>query len=311
MTDERCPRCGTINAIGSLFCENRSCRAYLAHVPVRPKTVMRSEAQTSPTEGRYPAHDVQDLTSRKCPSTAFSARGSGADGVWPSKIWTRRIVIGGLGVATAFGLGVGSFTAGWASSWSQVHAALAQLPRHTSTTAVSRPVNKHAQVSKTTVPHLETVKPAAVVHARTVTPASGSVTLTGTIQHGQILLKVWVASSPSGPLYPVDAILDTGAETPMVSGRLWSAMGDRPNGTTAFAGVGGSETVNTWPNIYVYPQDTPTQALIAGATIGGGLGRLPALAQEGVSVLLGQSWLQHATLTERGNTWTLTYDPQP
>lgn len=135
-------------------------------------------------------------------------------------------------------------------------------------------------------------------------------TLHGTIQNGQLQTIVWAGLSPSGPLYPVALMVDTGAQDTMVSGNFWKAMGDQPTGQpSSFSGIGGSETVQWWPNVWVYPQDKPINPIIAGGTEPGGINR-SVLGPEGIIILLGQNIISTGTLTQDGNYWTLKYPVQ-
>ena len=142
-----------------------------------------------------------------------------------------------------------------------------------------------------------------------VTPTlpAGVAQLSGKIVNGQLQTTVWVGLSPQGPLYPVLLMVDTGAQTTMVSGHLFQAMGDQPTGQTAtFSGIGGNESVGYWPNVYIYPQDKAVDPIIAGGTEPGGIFR-SVLGPEGISILLGQNIISTGSLTQQGSAWTLTY----
>ena len=160
-------------------------------------------------------------------------------------------------------------------------------------------------------PSVRPTPPASTAPQAPVVRASPAMAvISGTIQNAELQTTVWAGLSPNGPLYPVALMVDTGAVHTMISGKFWRAMGDRPNqGTTTFAGIGGSETVRYWPSVYVYPTDQPRHPIIDGATEPGGVQR-SALGPDGIIILLGQDVISTGTLVQTGTHWTLTYPVQ-
>lgn len=175
------------------------------------------------------------------------------------------------------------------------------------TSAQSRPVSPTPSVD-TIAPSSHPTTPASKpLQAPVVHMSSDTATLSGTIQNSQLQTVVWAGMTPTGPLYPVGLMVDTGATHTMISGKFWQAMGDHPNNaTTTFAGIGGNETVRYWPAVYVYPTDHARNPIIDGATEPGGVNR-SALGPEGIIILLGQDIISTGTLVQKGTHWTLTY----
>lgn len=337
----RCPRCGTIAVSGAEFCQNPDCLALLGSFSSRVQVPIAPDARTGPITSRMPKDDPQYVSVPKRRSASTLRGGKFAPRMSPHGRVPGWLVRGVLALAAVGLVGGAAYLAGRRAV---VPVAATASPSATQSPAVIAPHHRrdkphHSRKptapkneTRTTVPtHTSTasspVSSTPEITPRTTTtqnadgmgsttsptenPYPQGYTLTGQLQNNQIVIRVWVGLSPQGPLYPFQALVDTGAVHTMVSGRAWAAMGAAPTGQqSSFSGVGGSESVGYWPDVYVYPQDYPAHALLAGVTEPGGIGRT-TLPAEGIAVLLGQDWLQGARLTESGTTWTLTYQPQP
>ena len=319
-----CPKCGQPNPATSSICQNSACRVLMTTfgtpkmVEIAPDAPTASPAQKQPQDDQSyqsTAETDHDMTPAKP-----VLRGS------RSQKRPKRIGRWVIGVAAMIAVPV-VYAGGY---WQQIHTEMvAPVSGHLphiiikggiTGTAPKNPTQGITSVNgapsqavshyapKTTPKQSNPVGPLPTkVQPVVPTLPAGVAQLSGKIVNGQLQTTVWVGLSPQGPLYPVLLMVDTGAQTTMVSGHLFQAMGDQPTGQTAtFSGIGGNESVGYWPNVWIYPQDKATHAIIAGGTEPGGIFR-SVLGPEGISILLGQNIISTGSLTQQGSHWTLTY----
>ena len=319
-----CPKCGQPNPPTASICQNRACQVLVATFggakkpEIAPDAPTASPAQKQPQDEQsyQPVPEIDhDMTPAK-PVLRVSR----------SQKRTKRIGRWVIGVAAVLTIPV-VYAGGY---WQHIHTELTAgssghlphiiikggitgtapaNPTHGITSvngAPSQAVSHYAP--KTTPKQSNPVGPLPTkVPPPTPTLPAGVAQLSGKIVNGQLQTTVWVSLAPQGPLYPVLLMVDTGAQTTMVSGHLFQAMGDQPTGQTGtFSGIGGNESVGYWPNVYIYPQDKAIDPIIAGGTEPGGIFR-SVLGPEGISILLGQNIISTGSLTQQGSAWTLSY----
>ncbi len=322
-----CPKCGHKNQPTASICQNGACRVLMGTFGTPKMVEIAPDAHRSPTIEKGPSYDevvaavpeiARDMTPAK-PVLPVSR----------SQKRAKRIGRWVIGIAAVLTIPV-VYAGGY---WQHIHTELTagssthlphiiikggitgtapKNPTHGITSVNGTPSQAVSHYAPKTTPKQSNPVGPLPTKVQPVIPTvpAGVAQLSGTITNGQLQTTVWVGLSPQGPLYPVLLMVDTGAQTTMVSGHLWQAMGDQPTGQTAtFSGIGGNESVGYWPNVYVYPQDKATHAIIAGGTEPGGIFR-SVLGPEGISILLGQNIISTGSLTQQGSAWTLTYPVQ-
>ena len=322
-----CPKCGHENPATASICQNSACRALMTTFGTPKKAEIAPDAHRSPTIEKW----TQDDQSYQ-PTVEIERNATPDKPVLPvarSQKRPKRIGRWVIGVAAVLTIPV-VYAGGY---WQHIHTELTagssgHLPHiiikgGITGTAPANPTHGIASVNgapsqavshyapKTTPKQSNPVGPLPTkVQPVIPTVPAGVAQLSGTITNGQLQTTVWVGLSPQGPLYPVLLMVDTGAQTTMVSGHLFQSMGDAPTSQTGtFSGIGGNESVGYWPNVYIYPQDKAVDPIIAGGTEPGGIFR-SVLGPEGISILLGQNIIQTGSLTQQGSKWTLTYPVQ-
>lgn len=335
-----CPKCGHLNSNNAIVCQSSPCGWLLSNVVDLKSTKIAPDAHTASVSQKHPINDASQApfnqtVSESLPEDGFSRRSvvhAHKRGSWR---WVGAALIGSLVLATPIAYG-----AGYLASLGQIRHAItadqppvvhhdttktyhpAKNPTHSvtppgdqsqpssqpATPSSATPTSSHAPVA--TTPKKTQAPVVKITYLHPSLPPGAMTTIRGTIRNGQLQTIVWAGASPTGPLYPVTLMVDTGAMHTMVSGHFWQAMGDQPTGaTTTYAGIGGNETVGFWPHVYVYPQDKAMNAIIANVTEPGGINR-SALGPEGVVILLGQDVIAQGTLTQSGTSWSLTYPVQ-
>lgn len=142
-------------------------------------------------------------------------------------------------------------------------------------------------------------------------PLPGQAVLQGTYRAGELLASVWISAGITGHRFPFALMADSGASHTMISGHLAQALHLLTTGQMeSYQGIGGVETVPFYVGMWVWPSPTATDAILPGTPEPAGIGRLD-LAQQGVALLLGQSFFTQpgVTLLERGGQWWLFYWP--
>lgn len=314
-TGSLCPRCGMTNPWAATRCINPACHALMGRVTAPKTTPIATDVRTD-LAAQKPGRESQTLTD--APKTAAETptrRGSRARPGTKSgnRSWRR------YAVWTISAVCILSGPAAWGSGYLQGLQTASAVLR----TPTAPPLRRSRSVppsspSSTPSPRVtHTRSPRVVVPVRktpTATPSSsasalppGMAELTGTIKNGQLQTIVWASISANGPWYPVLLMVDTGAQTTMVSGAFFKACGDQPTGQTAtFSGIGGNEKVAYWPHVWLAPTSSGAQPIFANQVEPGGVGR-SMLGNDGITILLGQNVLTSGTLTQSGTTWTLIY----
>lgn len=299
-----CPRCGQPNPVDAEFCQNRSCRRLFKPDSVPQNTHIAPEPHTGPRTAQPPQEDPSSLPPSERASEGHLRRSVSAP---PPRHLGRRGLLASVGLAALPILYVGGYMHGISVT--------RQADRTTTpprivisggVTGTPAPNPTHAVTRPSTTP-----SGSPVISARpTPTARAHTVTIHGMIENTKLTTQVWAATSPNGPLVPENLVIDTGAFHTMISGYFWRSLGDHPTGQTEqISGVGGTATVDFWPNVWVFPTDSPTDPLLAGAVEPGGMYQSPALRLTGV-VLIGQDVLSQGQLVQTGTTWTFTYTPQ-
>lgn len=153
----------------------------------------------------------------------------------------------------------------------------------------------------------------------TTAPSSRSVTLTGTINHGAILLPVTIAQKVQGQWITIQgqALVDTGNEWAVsINGTALSQAGGIASGTASGIGFGGSFSTAAYDHIWVIPTADPHSPLLADQpNVPGGVGRmdqqLSGSATSPFVADIGLPLIDQGTFTIHGSSWTWTYTPAP